>query len=290
MSQNAQVRSLFSVECAYATPATDATARGSLPNLIGQVRHDEPYPRARLRVIPGGGGLMGARNAAQAAKWAAAKWFVIDYMTAVGGGPVPAAEVYAAGAQAGFKKGQIHDARRSVKVVSKRRGYGKDSKYIWILDLSIPQGDRTPKTYAMACERPTQAYPDGRTGTPAGFVAHERAGEQPCEPCTAARAAYFLNWSGQNRGQIAKYNRYRRDVRQETIDRLKSVPCADCGGTFPPICMDFDHVGDDKSFTISRASTRSIKTVLAEIAKCEVVCANCHRVRTQQRLQAREVS
>ncbi len=91
-------------------------------------------------------------------------------------------------------------------------------------------------------------------------------------------------WQDRNRDRIAAYNRDRRDQRQEILDRLKSVPCADCGGTFPPVCMDFDHVGDDKSFTISRASTRSIETVLAEIAKCEVVCANCHRIRTASRV------
>jgi hypothetical protein len=94
---------------------------------------------------------------------------------------------------------------------------------------------------------------------------------------------YMRQYAIVNKDRIAAYNRERRDRRQVIIDELKSAPCADCGGTFPPVCMDFDHLGD-KKFTVSRAYTRSIGTVLAEIAKCEVVCANCHRIRTAARL------
>ena len=99
----------------------------------------------------------------------------------------------------------------------------------------------------------------------------------------ARTVAYLREYGQANKDRIAAYNRERRDRRQAVLDELKSVPCADCGGTFPPICMDFDHLGD-KSFSVSRASTRSIDTVLAEVAKCEVVCANCHRIRTASRL------
>ena len=44
-----------------------------------------------------------------------------------------------------------------------------------------------------------------------------------------------------------------------------------------------DHVGDDKSFNVSRMSRLGSKRKIdEEIAKCEVVCSNCHRERTQQ--------
>jgi hypothetical protein len=74
------------------------------------------------------------------------------------------------------------------------------------------------------------------------------------------------------------------------IDGLKSVPCMDCGGRFPPVAMDFDHrEGEVKAFDISRApwKVRSKASIEKEIAKCDVVCANCHRVRTQQRHESR---
>lgn len=50
--------------------------------------------------------------------------------------------------------------------------------------------------------------------------------------------------------------------------------------------MQFDHLGD-KLFTISNAGATSVERLLAEIAKCEVVCANCHAERTYQRTQCR---
>lgn len=47
--------------------------------------------------------------------------------------------------------------------------------------------------------------------------------------------------------------------------------------------MDFDHLRD-KKFNLSKAHlTGSLKKITEEIAKCEVVCSNCHRVRTFER-------
>lgn len=50
--------------------------------------------------------------------------------------------------------------------------------------------------------------------------------------------------------------------------------------------MDFDHVRDDKIMDLSRMVTggKSLTMIKAEITKCELVCANCHRIRTFQRL------
>ena len=71
--------------------------------------------------------------------------------------------------------------------------------------------------------------------------------------------------------------------RQGYIDALKSAPCIDCGGTFPPECMDFDHVRGRKYLTIGQLMHRSMKLLLKELKKCELVCANCHRTRTKKR-------
>lgn len=48
--------------------------------------------------------------------------------------------------------------------------------------------------------------------------------------------------------------------------------------------MDFDHL-DDKEFEISKAISRNInlQRILAEIEKCDLICANCHRARTYLR-------
>ncbi|GAB3271834.1 hypothetical protein GCM10027426_07050 [Microbacterium lacusdiani] len=67
---------------------------------------------------------------------------------------------------------------------------------------------------------------------------------------------------------------------------LQSHPCSDCGEA-DILVLEFDHLpGTDKRFDIARAvsaSTRSWSAIEAEIAKCEVVCANCHRRRTADR-------
>jgi hypothetical protein len=60
--------------------------------------------------------------------------------------------------------------------------------------------------------------------------------------------------------------------------------CADCGYNAHPAALDFDHLpGADKVRGLSRMVTCGRDRLMAEIAKCEVVCANCHRVRTYSR-------
>jgi len=79
--------------------------------------------------------------------------------------------------------------------------------------------------------------------------------------------------------------RYKRKVR-EYIDTFKDVPCADCGKNFHRYAMDFDHVRGEKMFNISEiCCTRMVsrEKLNEEIRKCDVVCANCHRVRTFNR-------
>jgi hypothetical protein len=58
----------------------------------------------------------------------------------------------------------------------------------------------------------------------------------------------------------------------------------DCGRTFDPYVMDFDHVRGKKAFTIGLAREAvSIARLMEEVAKCDVVCSNCHRLRTKKR-------
>lgn len=73
-----------------------------------------------------------------------------------------------------------------------------------------------------------------------------------------------------------------KQERQQLVDKLKDVPCKDCGNKFPPCAMDFDHVRGTKLIDVAAAVSRgwAEKRILEEIAKCEIVCANCHRIRT----------
>lgn len=60
-------------------------------------------------------------------------------------------------------------------------------------------------------------------------------------------------------------------------------PCTDCKNSYHYACMQFDHIGD-KVATINRLMYRaSLDTIKSEISKCELVCANCHAIRTYER-------
>lgn len=69
------------------------------------------------------------------------------------------------------------------------------------------------------------------------------------------------------------------------VDQVRDVPCMDCRNKFPVVCMDFDHRdADDKLTEVSRLIRMgSMKKLKEEIAKCDVVCSNCHRIRTANR-------
>lgn len=63
--------------------------------------------------------------------------------------------------------------------------------------------------------------------------------------------------------------------------------CADCGYKGSAYALQFDHIGDDKKESVSNLirSDYAWSTILVEIGKCEVVCANCHAIRTKNRGQ-----
>lgn len=87
----------------------------------------------------------------------------------------------------------------------------------------------------------------------------------------------------------AKLNRHRTLVR----DLKATNPCADCGLFFPWYVMEFDHAHGEKSErkrTVANMAGRgSTSALLAEIEKCDIVCANCHKERTHRRKDGPEV-
>ena len=78
----------------------------------------------------------------------------------------------------------------------------------------------------------------------------------------------------------------RRKLRhKKLVNAIKEENCCtDCKKFYPYWCMQFDHVSDNKSFSISGNWSRTLPTLEKEIAKCELVCATCHAHRTFCRL------
>lgn len=91
-------------------------------------------------------------------------------------------------------------------------------------------------------------------------------------------AALYKQRASESRKRAIQRNR-------QYVNEIKSRPCADCFNCFAPCAMDFDHINGDKDNSIARlaSSSISIKRIDKEIAKCELVCSNCHRIRHEIR-------
>lgn len=109
-----------------------------------------------------------------------------------------------------------------------------------------------------------------------------------CRPCSRKvwRVWYSRERNRQKHlAQVAARRRKRIERHRKLLQDVKSQPCADCGGRFPYYVMDFDHLGDKVAEVSLMAPSYGTESLLAEVAKCDVVCANCHRIRTFRRLR-----
>lgn len=90
------------------------------------------------------------------------------------------------------------------------------------------------------------------------------------------------NWRKNNpescREHTRTTNKSRMKARNEWLaEYKKTLSCTKCGENHPA-CLDFHHKDPStKEFSISKMASNSIERLKAEIAKCEVLCANCHR-------------
>jgi hypothetical protein len=105
--------------------------------------------------------------------------------------------------------------------------------------------------------------------------------------CRDCRNAYDRQYYAE-RGGPARRARRRAwiDANREWMNSLKAgMPCADCGELFPVFVMHWDHLpGYEKVGEIgTMLGHHSREAILEEIKKCELVCANCHVMRTVKR-------
>lgn len=102
-----------------------------------------------------------------------------------------------------------------------------------------------------------------------------------CRECWKIYYAEYYK-SGKEKERLARQRKAEKLKVREYIAEVKSVPCMDCGNSYPSYVMDFDHRDPSiKLFTIAKvSSTKSLIRIKEEIEKCDVVCSNCHRLRT----------
>ena len=83
-----------------------------------------------------------------------------------------------------------------------------------------------------------------------------------------------------NKRQTFCDDKCRKQFRRAKIAKIKTdLGCARCGYNEHPAALDFNHIDPEaKSFHVAQDATRSWAKIEEEIAKCEVLCANCHRI------------
>ena len=136
------------------------------------------------------------------------------------------------------------------------------------------------------CERslPAAAFPRRAKGS--AFL------QSWCRECFSVlnRANYAAN-RGRETARIHANQRRRKEVNRTFLrEYLAAHPCVDCGEADPDV-LEFDHLRD-KLYDVSLLvqSGRSVSLIIAEIDKCEVRCANCHRRVTRRRQLASNVA
>jgi hypothetical protein len=118
-----------------------------------------------------------------------------------------------------------------------------------------------------------------------------RKGDALQSKCKSCQGAYHRLYYQRNKSRfIAKNrrnkNRQRKRLRAILLE-IKRRPCQDCGGTFHPWVMELDHRdGAIKEAAVANLVSKGCTDarLLEEIEKCDVVCANCHRMRTYLRM------
>jgi hypothetical protein len=127
-------------------------------------------------------------------------------------------------------------------------------------------------------------------GTSAAYQRHRKRGET-CLVCKAAHAKDKKTTYRSKTGSRGRSEQSRIKGRIAIIEeKLRRGSCLDCGMEVTRenyFCFDFDHRDPaEKSFTVSKKQKDVAESVLhAEFAKCDLVCANCHRMRTHKQFK-----
>jgi hypothetical protein len=76
----------------------------------------------------------------------------------------------------------------------------------------------------------------------------------------------------------------KKEVQQMLAKIKEESGCIDCNKKYPSYVLDFDHVYGKKVANIGQMLNYfSVEDILKEVAKCDIICSNCHRIRTYLR-------
>lgn len=147
------------------------------------------------------------------------------------------------------------------------------------MQLAIPGFDVKGKKRCPRCKlvRPLTEFNtrlQGKNWTPSAYC-------RECQREYCRRQHYRRNSVKHNKRRRVHQMEYLLRNRQLMDSYLAAQACADCGND-NPVVLEFDHVRGSKRYDVSTMARSgwSWRRILQEIAKCEIRCANCHRIRT----------
>jgi len=96
--------------------------------------------------------------------------------------------------------------------------------------------------------------------------------------------AYHREWYHKNKGKRLTINKtYKDKLRMQYKLDKEAQPCMDCNISYPWFVMQYDHLRSKLADVSTLVRNASGKKLREEIAKCDLVCANCHAIRTYNR-------
>lgn len=102
-----------------------------------------------------------------------------------------------------------------------------------------------------------------------------------CKACNVAKQK--IQYSGNKKYYLDRNRELRARNREMYRAAKEGKPCAHCGGVFPQVCMDFDHrEPEGKRLCVAQMLGFSWSVIQEEINKCDLLCANCHRIKTYE--------
>jgi hypothetical protein len=176
----------------------------------------------------------------------------------------------------------------SVGRIARELGVAKSSVSVWVRGVA-PRGRPLRPADALPVRR-LRVWRSGKVRRCARcrlflpLESFNRNGDDHQWYCRVCFAAYFRARGDLHREQSRAAKQARQHALQSHIlDHLRHHPCVDCGEA-DPVVLEFDHVGQKTSTVAGLVrQVASMAAIDAEIARCEVVCANCHRRRTASR-------
>ena len=142
------------------------------------------------------------------------------------------------------------------------------------------------KTNCLECKKEFNYYPSNSSGKYCSPKCYNKARyEKEGQRSTKEQRSEWYKKRKKQKGYIEKLRKQANERKLRIKQFLDSYKlergCKDCGYKEHPEALEFDHIKNNKSFNV--ALSKSIRQAKDEIKKCEVVCANCHRIRSHNR-------